>query len=257
MILLFALLFTPSSWSAEKDLRIHHPEWVILSRQLIGESEKTRQKALTQLLETFPTTKDILKEIDGPYRPYALDVLVALNRPDTALKLLDLVASDPDGSLTLAINALMNGTNYLQIAERYEKLLSESLGGLSTPSALAMMDYLTHLKRPCPDDICEKLLAHSRIELQQAAALHLAAVPKANGLEILARWLDKLYPQVRAQIMLVFYDRSQEKAEKICLADKDPIVQSACGDVTFVKPDKVKSKEKRKKKSKKAQRKIT
>ncbi len=243
---LISLFLGLSSFAIETHLTAFHPEWVVQSRQLIGESDAKRNKALEMLRERFPSADAVLKEIDSDYRPYALDVLVALNFPDSVERLLPHLDRDKDGALTLAVNALLNNENHPQIAERYGQLLTGPLEKLTTPQILAMVDFFTHLKRPCSDAICEALFKHPRLEVQQAAALHLAVTPKADKTAFLKPRLPDLFPQVRAQIMLALYKEEKKEAERICNNDQDPIVQSACGQVEFAPPPKPKPKTKKK-----------
>ncbi len=241
---LLSLLIAYNAAGTEKHLTAFHPEWVVQSRQLIGESDEKRAQALEVLRGRFPAARDVLREVDGDYRPYALDVLVALNLPGTVDELLPLLERDPDGALTLAANALLSGDNHQRISERYGQLLTGPIDRLSTPQIVAMVDFFTHLKRPCSDAICTALLTHPRLEVQQAAALHLAVTAKADKVAFLKRHLPRLFAQVRAQVMLTLYKEEKKEAELICKGDSDPIVQSACGQIDFQPPAPPKAKKK-------------
>lgn len=248
MFLAILILLSPiSAWCIETHLSAFHPEWVVQSRQLIGESKDKRQRALEVLRARFPSAEDVLKEVKGEYRAYALDVLVALAHPEAVEKMLPHLDRDPDGALTLAVNALLSNDNHQLIAERYGQLLTPPLTTLSTPQIVAMVDFFTHLKRPCSDTICAALLKHPRLEVQQAAALHLTVTPKSDRLDFLKRHLAELYPQVRAQVLMAFYQANKNDAEEICQKDRDPIVQSACDGLTFAKPPPKKKAELKKK----------
>lgn len=255
MLLIFLTLWISSSNAAPDP----HPEWVHSARKLIGENEATRNEALKKLNEKFSDVDDLLAELEGPYRPYALDTIVAMAPKGAADELLKRVNSDRDGGMTLAVNALLDQENYQRIASYYVSYL-EDLSKLSTPTIVAMVDFLTHIKRPCSKDLCTNLLSHSRLEVQQAGALHLAAVPVAGKHEFLLGFFPKLYPQVRTQVMLtLFMDGKKKEAQELCKNDQDAILQSACEGIVFeplpkkplaAKKEKPKTKPKPKSKSK-------
>lgn len=210
------------------------PEWIIYARQLIGESEPKRKEALSKLEAQFPDSESLIRELGGEHRPYALDVLVALNRPGSVDKLMsELENEDIDGALTLAVNALVTNQNYQTISDHYLRLLQGSLANLSTPTIMAMVDFFTHLKILLPEVIYQALLKHSRLEVQQAAALHLDVNLPPERWPELQSFLPDLYPQVRAQIMLTLFEHDKNVAKIICEKDQDPIVQSACDNLNF------------------------
>ena len=247
MFILLLPLIIMVSQAATPDSR---PEWVHLARQLIGETKGVREDALKKLHEKFHNLEDLTDELSGSYRAYALDVIVAMKLPGSVERLLQVLNSDVDGALTLAVNALVDGSNHNLIAKHYTRLMQDRpLGEIRAPVILAMVDFLTHLRRPCPEGIMTALLAHPRIEVQQAAALHLAVVPVPDQQQIIDTNLPKLFPQVRAQLMLTLFDNKElERAGAICRQDQDPILQSACEGLTFKKP---KKSEKQKRKAKK------
>ncbi len=222
--LLISLLLLATPALAEDS----HPEWVHWARDLIGETDIKRAEALKKLNAKFTKAEDIAKELKGEYRPYALDAMVAMRLPGSVDRLIKDLGDDRDGATTLAVNALLDNENHKKIADDYSARLQNSLTDLATPVIVAMVDLLTHLRRPCSDTVCTALLTHPRLEVQQAGALHLAIVPKENRQQILKDNLNGLFPQVRAQVMLTFLAENKKAAAEICQHDQDPIVQSAC-----------------------------
>jgi hypothetical protein len=225
------------------------PEWVKHARQLIGENQGTREQALAALKPTFPNIDALLPELNGPYRNYALDVAVAMRLSDSVQKLLPMVQNDKDGALTLAVNALMDDRTQRPIAEYYMRFLEQRpLHSVAVPVLMAIVDYFTHLRFKCEDGLFSSLLTHPRLEVQQAAALHFAVLDNKTLTKLIKKNYTQLYPQVRAQTVLTFYDKKDlVQAKKFCTSDEDPIVKSACSGLEF--------KEKRGKRQRKKKRK--
>lgn len=246
---ILAVIFILNSASAQTP-----PAWVHHARQLIGENQGTREQAVAELKKVFPSAGSILPELDGPNRNYALDVAVALKFPDAVPKLLPMVENDRDGAVTLAINALMDERTFRPIGEYYIRFLEQKpLHSVAVPVLMAMVDYFTHLKFRCEEGLFTSLLNHPRLEVQQAAALHFAILKDKKIDKLIKKNFTQLYPQVRAQIALTFFDRNDLKeTRKICAADSDPIVKSACDglDLKGKAKDKKEKRGKRKKKLK-------
>ncbi len=233
MHFLLPIFIAVSSFASEP-----RPEWVEQARQLIGERSGIRNEALKKLSEIFPNFDDLAPEIKGPHRHYALDVAVAMKFPGSVERLLENLENDRDGSTTLAVNALLDMDNHKAIGDRYIRHLQEhKLTEMPTPVIVGMVDFLTHMRRPFPDEIFAALLAHSRLEVQQAAALYFAVTNDKDKQKIVESPSAQLYPQVRAQLMMTYYEnRQMDRAEAMCRGDQDPILQSACQGLQFNKP---------------------
>lgn len=230
----------------------NRPPWVEHARNLIGESSNVRGEALKKLGEIFPTFKDLEAELDGEHRHYALDVAVAMKYSDATEKLLRRIDKDRDGSITLAVNALLDKGNFEIIAQSYDRFLQErQLTTVPTAVVVAMTDFFTHLRRPLVGPLYLALLTHPRLEVQQAAALYFAVVGAPDKLPLIDEKRPLLHPQVRGQLLLTHYEmKDLVRTAQICTEDKDPIVQSACEGLRYRPPGKEKKKSKPAKKKK-------
>ncbi len=244
----YVLLVGLSLFSVAAPVKETRPAWVMHARDLIGETSSVRNEAVKKLSEIFPTFNDLAPQVKGEYRHYALDVAVAMKYPGSVEKLLADVESDLDGSLTLAVNALLDKDNHEAIGQRYiEFLQKHNLTETPTPVILAMVDFLTHVRHQVSDELFSALLAHSRLEVQQGAALYFAVTGSKDKQARVDTRYPQLYPQVRAQLMMTYFENKElARAENICRDDKDAIVQSACQGLQFTPPKPVKAKPKKK-----------
>jgi hypothetical protein len=168
MIVSMGLFLGAPSWSSD---------WTRDALRLTGESDSIRNEAIKNLKKEPHLAALLRRQLRGPHRFLALDVIAALKLQALLPDLLRLSESDPSGLSYLAINALMTTASRQQIIAIYrDRLLNPRPPQGEGPSQVLLLDSLALLGEPLPLEKLRTLLITSRWPEVQGAALNYARV---------------------------------------------------------------------------------
>ncbi len=144
------------------------PRWIVAAKHLIGETDLVRDRSIVEL-KKIPDLNQILeKELSGPNKAFALDVIVVLQKMEFLPQLLKGVESDVDGILTLATNGLLSVATKDQITSHYVKLLETQSSQLKPTVLMAIIDALARAGTTLSDSVRRDLFAHPFLEIRSA-----------------------------------------------------------------------------------------
>ncbi len=159
------LAFTLSAFSAAPI------DWSVHALRLSGEGPRIRNEA-TRQLKRYPHLKAALrKALREQKRPLALDVIAALEMKDLLPELSLLSKENEDGTVYLAMNALIDTANRDGFIELYLKRLKDSR--ISGPSQSILLDTLGRLGARIPRRELENFLNSPRYEVARHALYYL------------------------------------------------------------------------------------
>jgi hypothetical protein len=149
--------------------------WTVLARK-VGQSEEQRASAIRELKRMPNLSASLRKALYTSERPLALEVISALELRGMMPELIELVPTDRDGFVTLALNSMMTDKNQSFILDTYIDLLDPKYqSSLSASAIMAMLEplgrvgiklsrpTLTALKKNPSPEIRGSLLYYIRI----------------------------------------------------------------------------------------------
>lgn len=142
------LLFLSIFFSQVSLAKTHAPttSWTLEALRLTGESEGIHNRAMERLLK-IPHLKLMLhRELKGPQRNLALDVISSLGFEDFIPELLELAKTENSGVFYLSIDSLLTARNQKMVAGVYrERLLCAKTCGVSPAAEVLILDTLAQL----------------------------------------------------------------------------------------------------------------
>ena len=131
LTLYFVLCFTgvecasalPTKRSATQPTSPPVKTWSREALKLTGESNFVRSVAIKNLQRIPNLPEILLREIKGPQRALALDVITALQIKTLVPRLLELAVNDDSGQTYLTIDTLITADNISQVLEVYQRRL--------------------------------------------------------------------------------------------------------------------------------------
>ena len=202
-----AFLFSAVSFAASSNVRWPKAAWQDLAKK-VGTSEDVRDAAITQLKTVAGLNSKLKKAIYTSDRPLALDVISALDLKEMIPDLLLHVPADPDGFLTVAVNAMMTDKNQTQILNSYqENLAPEQLTRTSPGAIVAMLEPLGRLAIKLPKQVVRGLSVHTSPEVRSSLLYYLRMMALRHGvyenLDLVADMLRAKEFQIRLQAVSV------------------------------------------------------
>lgn len=146
-------------------------DWSVHALRLSGEGPRVRNEA-TRQLKRYPQLKAQLKKaLREQKRALALDVIAALEMKDLLPELSLLSKENEDGTVYLAMNALIDTANRDGFIELYLKRLKDSR--ISRPSQSILLDTLGRLGAQVPRLELEGFLKSPSYEVARSALYYL------------------------------------------------------------------------------------
>lgn len=241
--LIASALFVPSLASA-KAAAPKADSWTDLARK-VGESEDGRADVIARLRKIKSLKTVLKKAIYTKQRPLALDVISALELKELVPDLLFHVPADPDGFLTVAINAMMDPSNQTQILKSYsENLNPNSIDKVSAAAIVAMLEPVGRLSVVLSKETIAILEQHASPEVRASTLYYIRIMGLRNkhyeALETLTKMLKAGEFQLRLQAVsigaeLLAQDASpkdklpsRDTLKDVCDVEKTPSIKSAC-----------------------------
>lgn len=217
--------------------RPNYRPWPSWAKRLTGESAPTRTMAIVELRKIPTLSAQIIKALDGPDRPLALDVISALELKSLVPELLKKARQDMDGFLVLTINSLLNSTNRVEIGEVYiQHLTGESAPDLAPGAVMAMLEMLGRMKVRLPPATLKNLLTHAFPEVGLSVVQYLRQLGQEEKTrkyrELIGRALQQEPYQLRVQALYLIQEWGAEEefveALRSCESDPQILVQTPC-----------------------------
>lgn len=220
-------------------------KWTDLARK-VGSSEEGRDAALKEL-KAIPNLKAKLKKaIYTNERPLALDVISSLSLEELVPDLLLHVAADPDGFLTVAVNAMMHEKNQTLILKSYlESLEPRNLSRVSNGAVVAMLEPIGRMGVKLPRATLDGLKNHESPEVRGSTLYYLRIMSVRNrsfeNLDIVTDLTKATEFQLRLQALAMtseihalnqapkpkgLLDKDEVKAR--CNQEKQKQIKTAC-----------------------------
>lgn len=159
-----------------KTSKISKIPWTALARR-VGQSEEGRARAIALLKQEKNLESLLLNALETRDRHLALDVIGSLEMKTLAPELMNRVAADRDGFLTLALNSLMDEKNSPSILRSHIKNLNADRQAKLSPAAIvAMLEPLGRLGTKIPKRDLTALSTHSFPEVRSAVLYYLRAM---------------------------------------------------------------------------------
>jgi hypothetical protein len=226
---LFAFLFCVSVFAAT-------PSWTELARK-VGESEENRASIIAQLRKIPSLKSKLSKAIYSKDRPLALDVISALEMKELIPDLLLHVPADPDGFLTVAVNAMMDSKNQKTILDSYKENLNAK--GVSYAAIVAMLEPLGRMNIAISRDVLANLSASPSPEVRSSVIYYLRIMALRNkrfeNLDLLAGFLKSPEFQLRLHAVSVAGEigvrpgvPAVSEMKNVCEGEKTASIRSAC-----------------------------
>ncbi len=134
-----------ANFSLAKTVR-EKTDWTLEALRLTGESEGVRSKAIKKLLKIPNLKKMLHKELYGPRRYLALDVISSLGFEDFLPELLELAKTEASGVFYLSVDSLLTPQNQKMIADVYrERLLCAKTCGVSPAAEVLLIDTMAQI----------------------------------------------------------------------------------------------------------------
>ena len=227
--ILFAFLFSFSAFAEA-------PSWKDLARK-VGESEEHRAAVIAQLRKVPSLKTKLSQAIYSKDRPLALDVISALDMKELIPDLLLHVPADPDGFLTVAVNAMMDSQNQKRILDSYKDTLASS--GVSFAALVAMLEPLGRMNVSISREVLLNLSVSASPEVRSAVIYYLRIMALRNkrydNLDLLAGFLKSREFQLRLQAVSVAGEIGARagvpavtEMKSVCEAERTPSIRSAC-----------------------------
>lgn len=244
IILALALLFGAASASASTSVPTSSskPNWKVLAK-LVGQSEDARASAIQKLKSIRGLREKIKHAIYTSDRPLALEVITALEMRDLVPELLMHTAADPDGFITLTVNALMDSKNQSSITSTYlENLSHEKLKQVSEPAIIAMLEPLGRLGVALSRETVRELKNHSSPDLRSGLIYFIRLEglrhSRFDHVSVLNESMKAREFQIRLQAVAALMDlKEQGRASGLpsesalkshCESEKTPQIRNAC-----------------------------
>lgn len=243
LLLTVFMVLAVQSGQADTSVKFH---WTQLARQ-VGQNETESANAIAKLKKIKNLQPTLLKALDTPLKPLALDVISALRMENLIPHLLERVNSDEDGFLVLTINSLLSNGTRDEILNAYiDNLDPLRISGFSPAALMAMLEPLGRAENTLPKDYIEELLAHDFPEVQ-SATLHYLRLRILRAGEnayssFIMKSLQSPYSQIRLQSVYligeikskVANDRTIDlnKVMQACRAEKIEALKQKCLSVT-------------------------
>ncbi len=210
--------------------------WQPWAKKLIGEKEEIRKKSIVELKRIKDLNPLLKAALATDERALALDVIVALQLHSFQGPLLQEVTKDKDGIIVLALNALLNSENRLEIAQEYVQHLRLRLNLISPSAAVAMIDGLGRIGKKLPSEMWLKLFTHPMHEVRSTALTYLRVMHFNHRLrpaaEFLRLGLKEPAFQLKMQTAFFVHELRNHPAYKsilaYCLKEGDKDVRLAC-----------------------------
>lgn len=150
-------------------------DWASEALRMTGESELIREQALKNL-RRIPQLEMILRrQLNGPQRGLALDVISALEIRSLFPDLLKIARDDTTGFVYITLNNLMTSKNRYDLVKFYKKqLLCKFLCTISGPSQVVIIETLARLNEELPIEDLQDLYSDTQWPEVQAAILDYA-----------------------------------------------------------------------------------
>lgn len=220
-----AFLFSVTSFAATS------PKWTDLAKK-VGTSEDVRGGAIQQL-KAMKGLKDRLKKaIYTVDRPLALDVISALEMKELVPDLLLHVPADPDGFLTIAVNAMMSEKNQSQILTAYQEILEPgNIKRVSPAAIVAMLEPLGRLAVKLPEAVLQELKDHASPEVRSSTLYYFRVMAlrhqSTDHLEFVTELLKAKEFQIRLQAVSITSEILDRKISTSSLVDRSGL-RSLC-----------------------------
>lgn len=237
-IALFAFLFSVITSSMAHAAAT----WTELAKK-VGESEDNRVSVIAQLRKVPALKAKLQKAIYTQNRPLALDVISALEMKELIPDLLLHVPADPDGFLTVAINAMMDPKNQTLILNSYtESLAVSELPKMSSAAIVAMLEPVGRLAVVLARETLLALRDNRSPEVRSSLIYYLRIMAirnhKFENLDMLSSLLKAAEFQIRLQVISVSSEilvsgahtglPSRSDMKSVCESEKTASIKAAC-----------------------------
>lgn len=222
-------------------------KWTELAKK-VGTSEDVRGSAIQDLKAIKGLKERLKKAIYTADRPLALDVISALDMKELIPDLLLHVPADPDGFLTVAVNAMMTDKNQTEILNSYQEILEPgNIKRVSSGAIVAMLEPLGRLAIRLPKPMLQGLKEHESPEVRASLLYYLRIMALRNQvgdhLEIVNDLLKSNEFQLRLQAVSMTAEildhkstnsnltsnlMSRSDLKSICKQEKAKQIREAC-----------------------------
>lgn len=248
-VLFFCLAPTMGETRARSLKKVKSVDWVAMAKNLTGESESVRRKALKRLRAMKSIDETLAREIKRPVfqegklntkRFLALDVIAALKRQSLMPVLISESFSDSTGYTYHTMNTLMTTENADSLVRLYHRRLvsypASSAAKLALLDTLGRMGFelslseLRQLNRNSSDEIKSGLLSYLReLMILKNRILYQEFLPEimvASSFEVKMQALF-LFEELLDKKKMKFKD-----ADLQCAKDTNKVIQNFCKKIT-------------------------
>lgn len=188
---------------------------------MTGESDEVRERALRRLRKIPDLENTIKKELNGPKKALALDVISALEMRSLLPDLLGAALNDETGFVYLTLNNLMTSKNRGELVPFYKKqLLCRFMCKTSGPAQVVIIETLARLNEEIEVAELEKLFDKTSWPEVQGAILDytrymVTKFKKDSYAVLLKKGLEAETIQLQQQTLSVISEIPRKKREKL------------------------------------------
>lgn len=211
--------------------------WKELTNKAASEGPE-RKQAISELRKIKDLDQQIEKALKSPDQDIAIHTIVILKLTQFTPQILDLTASDFEGSKYSSLNALIDPQTKSSIATAYRKRLAAMDSHKGAGAKIAILQGLQSMQEELPKETLETLLDDSSYEVRTAAVQYAGAFSadfSKNGYStVLQKALEKKPYQLRltaaAQISSLPTGQIKQQGYRFenCLQDSNMEVKQAC-----------------------------
>ena len=219
--------------------------WQSIARK-VGQSEENRADAIRDLRRIPFLQVEMYRALSTPDRPFALEVIGALDMRSLLPDLLLRASTDDDGFTVLAVNSMMTAKNADFILKNYTDHLAPShIGTLSAPVVVAMMEPMARMNVRLPRSTLLKLSSATSPEIRSSVLYYLRLMAIRNGqlenLDLVTEMTRAREMQLRLQAISASAEiasqpaitklsslKSLDELSKLCLREAGSAAKEAC-----------------------------